>query len=203
MTLLFFPTVCSPQYFKDSGGVLPPKQPLKTQMFPVIYHQDVYFISSSTRREKFVANPEMFLTRPAPESPVPVRLAVVGPPKSGKSSGKLIMLSTLCTMVCVFVTNLGCSVMIRFMSVSRNFCTVALRLASEYGCMRLSIGEAVRLVIEKFPNSKLTDLILSHLKIGQTVPEDLCVHALERALLDVQCMTRGYVVYIKLNAYYV
>jgi len=57
--------------------------------------------------------------------------------------------------------------------------------------MRLSIGEALRLQIKKFPESKLTELILSYLKNGETIPEDLCVHALERALLDVQCSTRG------------
>ncbi len=59
--------------------------------------------------------------------------------------------------------------------------------------MRLSIGEALRMYIEKFPTSKLAELIESHLKNGQTVPDDLCVHALEKALLDVQCTTRGYI----------
>lgn len=80
--------------------------------------------------------------------------------------------------------------------------TVAMRFASEYGCKRVSIGEALRLITEKFPNSKLTELILSHLKNGETVPDDLCVHALERALLDVQCMTRGYVVYTITREYF-
>ena len=68
---------------------------------------------------------------------------------------------------------------------------VARRFTAEYGCVRLSIGEAVRMYVDKFPDSKLTELILAHLKSGQTVPDDLCVHALERALLDVQCTTRG------------
>ncbi len=62
--------------------------------------------------------------------------------------------------------------------------------------MRLSIGEALRMYIDRFPSSKLTELIESHLKSGQTVPDDLCLHALERALLDVQCTTRGYAMVI-------
>lgn len=57
--------------------------------------------------------------------------------------------------------------------------------------MHLSIGEALRRVITLFPDSKLTQVILSHLKTGHTVPSDLCVYALERALLDVQCQSRG------------
>ena len=59
--------------------------------------------------------------------------------------------------------------------------------------MKLSIGEAMRRVIEQFPDSKLTHQILSYLVVGQTVPDELSVLALERALLDVQCTTRGYV----------
>ena len=68
---------------------------------------------------------------------------------------------------------------------------VARRFEKEYGCLRLSTGEALRRVITQFPDSKLTQVILSHLKTGQAVPDDLCAYALERALLDVQCQTRG------------
>ena len=46
-------------------------------------------------------------------------------------------------------------------------------------------------MIEQFPYSELTRLMQSYLQVGQTVPDDLCVLALERALLDVQCNTRG------------
>ncbi len=62
--------------------------------------------------------------------------------------------------------------------------------------MRLSIGEALRMYIDMFPSSKLTELIESHLRSGHVVPDDICVHALEKALLGVQCTTRGYVKYI-------
>lgn len=71
--------------------------------------------------------------------------------------------------------------------------TIAKRFCSENGCVRLSVGEVLRRTVAKFPQSKLTELIESHLKTGQTVPDDLCMHALESALLDVQCSTRGFV----------
>ena len=71
------------------------------------------------------------------------------------------------------------------------FISVAKRFCDEYGCVRLSIGEVLRRIISKFPQSKLAELIESHLKSGQIVPEDLCIYALESALLDVQCQTRG------------
>ena len=71
--------------------------------------------------------------------------------------------------------------------------SVANRFCQEYGCVRLSIGEAIRKVILDFPQSDLTEEILLHLKNGQTVPDELCVLALERVLLDVQITTRGYV----------
>ena len=70
-------------------------------------------------------------------------------------------------------------------------CSVARHFEREYGCLRLSVGEAIRRVIARFPNSKLVQVMQSHLKAGQAIPDDLCVYALERALLDVQCQTRG------------
>lgn len=44
----------------------------------------------------------------------------------------------------------------------------------------------------QFPHSELTRLMQSYLQAGQAVPDDLCVLALERALLDVHCCTRGW-----------
>ena len=73
---------------------------------------------------------------------------------------------------------------------------VAKRFVREYGCLRLSVGEAMRRVMAQFPGSKLAELMQVHLRAGQPVPDELCVHALERALLDVQCNTRGYVICI-------
>ena len=68
-------------------AVLPEIQQSKSQLFPVIYHEHIYFLSSSSTREQFMSNPEKYLSQTPPRPGVPVRLAIVGPPKSGKSDG--------------------------------------------------------------------------------------------------------------------
>lgn len=59
-------------------------------MFPIIYKEQIYFLSSSAHAEQFLTNPTKFVARKPPDCPVPVRVSIVGPPKSGKSTGKLI-----------------------------------------------------------------------------------------------------------------
>lgn len=48
----------------------------------------MYFMSTSEARDQFAKNPYRYLHLPANCIPVPIRLAIVGPPKSGKSTGK-------------------------------------------------------------------------------------------------------------------
>jgi len=71
---------------------------------------------------------------------------------------------------------------------------VARRFVADYGVVRLSIGEAVRSVLDTQPHTELSRHILAFLHEGLTVPDELAVHALEVALMDVKCKTRGYVV---------
>jgi len=68
---------------------------------------------------------------------------------------------------------------------------VAKRFAEEYGMMRLSIGEAVRSLLELQPHSELAISIESHLCKGLTVPDELAVQALEVTLMNMTCQTRG------------
>ena len=70
---------------------------------------------------------------------------------------------------------------------------VARRFVSEYSVVRLSIGEALRTVLDTQPNTELSRCILSYLHEGHAVPDELAVHALEIALMDIKCKTRGYV----------
>lgn len=72
-------------------AVLPEICSLKSQLFPVIYHEYIYYLSSSSAREKFMTNPGRYLAQTPPGPQVPVRLAIVGPPKSGKSEGSCII----------------------------------------------------------------------------------------------------------------
>lgn len=54
--------------------------------FPALYRQHVYFLSSADARTQFMLNPLAFLCQPSPKPVVPIRIAVVGPPKSGKTT---------------------------------------------------------------------------------------------------------------------
>jgi len=57
--------------------------------------------------------------------------------------------------------------------------------------VRLSIGEAIRKVLNFQSYTELARQINLHLKAGNPVPDELAVQALEVALLDMQCQTRG------------
>lgn len=61
---------------------------------------------------------------------------------------------------------------------------VAQRLASDYGFLRLSLGDAIRFVINNQPESELAFEVQSHLFQGLTVPDELAIQALDVALLN-------------------
>lgn len=61
--------------------------------YPVMYRQHIHYLSSSDARQQFIANPLIFLDADAPRLPVSIRLAVVGPPNSGKTTGKYSILN--------------------------------------------------------------------------------------------------------------
>lgn len=69
--------------------------------------------------------------------------------------------------------------------------TVANRFVSEYGLVRLSIGEAMRRVLLEQPKTDLAKAINKHLVKGLTVPDELAVQALDVCLMDMRCQTRG------------
>ena len=71
------------------------------------------------------------------------------------------------------------------------FGLVAKRFAEDYGMVRLSMGEALRTVLDTQPNTTLTREILSFLKRGLPVPDDLAIQALQVAMMDMRCQTRG------------
>lgn len=74
------------QLSRDQGAVLPPWQ--KTvETCPVIYGPRIYYPASQEARDCFMANPEKYTNGPSPGPAVPIRLAIVGPPKSGKTTG--------------------------------------------------------------------------------------------------------------------
>lgn len=56
---------------------------------PLIFNQYIYFFASVENRKTFIANPLKYLRQPKPNPCVPIKMAVVGPPKSGKTTGEM------------------------------------------------------------------------------------------------------------------
>lgn len=54
--------------------------------FPVIHRGLIYFLSSQEAKEEFMRNPLPYLCQPSPKSVLPIRMAIIGPPKSGKTT---------------------------------------------------------------------------------------------------------------------
>ncbi|XP_072178424.1 adenylate kinase 9-like isoform X1 [Diadema setosum] len=138
------------------GDCIQPMQGHTYPTFPAVYRQHIYFMSTPQLRDDFVMHPLKYLDQPSPKPVVPVRMAIIGPPKSGKT-------------------------------------TLANRFASDYGMMRLSIGEAVRFVLMQQPKTELAKLINAQVRKGIPLPDELAIRALEVNLLDTRSSTRGYV----------
>nr|XP_013031057.2 adenylate kinase 9 isoform X4 [Anser cygnoides] len=141
----------------SEGEVIKPAQSPENILFPVIHRQYIYFFSSKENKETFMKNPIKYICQPKPKPPVPVKIAIVGPPKSGKT-------------------------------------TVARKFASVYGLLRLTIGDAIRLVINNQPESALGLQLKRHLHKGLTVPDELAIQALDVALMDRVCTSTGVVI---------
>eukprot|EP00794_Sanderia_malayensis_P000181 gene181-794_t len=70
----------------SEGDVLPPFETAHNPLHPVIYRQHVYFFSSEERQQSFMLSPFKYIHQPSPKPTIPIRLAIVGPPKSGKTT---------------------------------------------------------------------------------------------------------------------
>ncbi|KAM6354917.1 adenylate kinase 9 [Podargus strigoides] len=139
----------------SEGDVI--KQSHEVTVFPVIHRQYIYFFSSKENKETFMKNPIKYIRQPNPKPTVPVKIAIVGPPKSGKT-------------------------------------TVADKFASVYGLLHLSMGEAIRLVLNDQPESELALTLKWHLHKGLTVPDELAIQALDVALMNHVCSITGVVI---------
>ncbi|XP_072711744.1 adenylate kinase 9 [Ciconia boyciana] len=141
----------------SEGDAIKPQQSHESTGFPVIHRQYIYFFSSKENKETFMKNPIKYIRQPKPKPAVPVKIAIVGPPKSGKT-------------------------------------TVAKKFASVYGLLRLSMGDAIRLVLNNRPESELALMLKWHLHKGLTVPDELAIQALDVALMNHVCNTTGVVI---------
>lgn len=69
--------------------------------------------------------------------------------------------------------------------------SVARVFAREYGLARLSIGDAIRMVLNNQAKTKLANQVQKHLNQGLTVPDELAIQCLEVAVMSLVCSTRG------------
>ncbi|XP_058469998.1 adenylate kinase 9 [Solea solea] len=71
--------------YKERNIIQPLQWPLSTT-YPLIFNQYIYFFASKENRKTFMLNPLKYLRQPKPKPSLPVKMAVLGPPKSGKTS---------------------------------------------------------------------------------------------------------------------
>ncbi|XP_077018750.1 adenylate kinase 9 isoform X3 [Tamandua tetradactyla] len=141
----------------SEGETFKPVESSETPCYPVIHRQYIYFLSSKETREKFMKNPIKYIRQPKPKPTLPIKIAIAGPPKSGKT-------------------------------------TVAQKLASVYGLKRLSVGDALRYVLNHQPETELALMLNWHLHKGMTAPDELAIQAIEIALMESKCNTAGVVI---------
>ena len=84
--VFFFLIYCHCLLQLEEGDCLQPLHGPGFPMYPAIYRQFVYFLSSQRAREQFMRHPMIYLKLPSPKPVVPIRMAIVGPPKSGKTA---------------------------------------------------------------------------------------------------------------------
>lgn len=137
-------------------------------------------------------NPLKYLRQPQPTPSLPVKMAVIGPPKSGKTTGKS---HDSCKMIhskfqsfsllCLLFT-LPIYLLHHFIS------PVAQIFAQRYGLARLSIGSVIRNVLDNQAHTDLALQMKKHLSNGLIVPDELAIQCLEVALMSSVCNNRGY-----------
>ncbi|XP_060229270.1 adenylate kinase 9 [Meriones unguiculatus] len=70
----------------SEGETIKPVDNADKPLSPLIHRQYIYFFSSKKTREKFMTNPIKYIRQPKPKSTMPVKIMIVGPPKSGKTT---------------------------------------------------------------------------------------------------------------------
>lgn len=75
------------QKYKERDLIQPLPWPLNSS-YPLIFHQYIYFFITEENRNIFMLNPLKYLKQQKPKPSLPLKIAVIGPPKSGKTTGK-------------------------------------------------------------------------------------------------------------------
>nr|XP_034380594.1 adenylate kinase 9 [Arvicanthis niloticus] len=70
----------------SEGETIKPVETAENPLNAVIHRHYIYFLSSKQTKEKFMMNPIKYIRQPKPKATMPVRIMIVGPPKSGKTT---------------------------------------------------------------------------------------------------------------------
>ncbi|XP_016073041.1 PREDICTED: adenylate kinase 9 [Miniopterus natalensis] len=70
----------------SEGETIKSTENSENPVYPVIHRQYIYFLSSKETKEKFMKNPIKYIRQPKPKPNMPIKIAIVGPPKSGKTT---------------------------------------------------------------------------------------------------------------------
>ncbi|XP_025715077.1 adenylate kinase 9 [Callorhinus ursinus] len=70
----------------SEGETIKPIETSENPVHAVIHRQYIYFLSSKETKEKFMKNPIKYIRQPKPKPTVPIRIIILGPPKSGKTT---------------------------------------------------------------------------------------------------------------------
>ncbi|XP_024863203.1 adenylate kinase 9 isoform X2 [Kryptolebias marmoratus] len=73
------------QLYKNRDTIQPLQWPLNTT-FPLLLSRYIYFFASKENLNQFMLNPLKYLRQPKPTPTLPIKVAVIGPPKSGKTT---------------------------------------------------------------------------------------------------------------------
>lgn len=177
------------QQYKEPDLIQPLPWPLDSS-YPLIFHQYIYFFTSKENRNAFMVNPLKYLRQPKPTPFLPIKMAVVGPPKSGKTTGKDQDCNSYFNPYCCMFSNVLYSVYLFLLLYF--FTPVARMFAQKYDLSQLSIGSVMRTVLNTQEHTDLAVQMKKYLTEGLIVPDELAIQCLEVALKSLECSTRGY-----------
>uniref|UniRef100_W5KSE9 Adenylate kinase 9 n=1 Tax=Astyanax mexicanus TaxID=7994 RepID=W5KSE9_ASTMX len=171
--------------------------------FPAIFHSFIYFFTSRETRSTFMQNPIKYLQQPKPNPSLPIKIAIIGPPKSGKTTVArmfareygLARLSIGEVMRMVLNTQNKTELANQMQKHLSQGLTVPDELAIQCMDMALmSLACSTRYVLDGFPMTKRqADLMEAH----SIIP----VRVIELQLDTVEVLRRGLADRIKSNPY--
>ncbi|KAI3381549.1 hypothetical protein SNEBB_008710 [Seison nebaliae] len=156
-----------------------PKFP-STNTFPLLYKSKIYYFNSAENRSLFQKNPLKYTDQSAPFPSVPMRIAIIGPPKSGRTTLAL----RFCELYGLVRISLG--------GIIRQLINEPVTFETTEPMSDFQIAR--KMYEREMKRQKLFSIgqsMLEYLDKGESVPDDLIIFGLQYVMLNSQCNTRG------------